>query len=108
MSKHNKYAWTWSIKQEYLGEYVSMHLKTWQEVLDEHTAAGIKNYSIFQNGCQMFYCFECDDVQRALKYLADSTVCQQWNAITSTMMDIPFDFAQEEPIKFLNEIFYLS
>ena len=60
--KSNKFAWTWTIKKESLEEYVKMHLDPWQDVLEEHNKAGIKNYSIFQNGNQFFYVFACDDV----------------------------------------------
>lgn len=50
----NKLAWTWRVKEECLEEYVAMHLNPWPEVLEEHSKAGISNYSIFQNGNQFF------------------------------------------------------
>ena len=108
MKKSNKYAWTWNIKEECLEEYVQMHLEPWKEILDEHSKAGIKNYSIFQNGNQFFYCFECDDVQSAFSYIAKSEVCNKWNAITSKMVKGCFDFNEEEPIKPMLEVFYLK
>jgi L-rhamnose mutarotase len=104
----NKFAWTWTVKEEDLDEYVKMHLNPWPEVLEEHRRAGIKNYSIFQNGNQFFYCFECDDVQAAFKYLDQSEACQRWNAITSKMVKGSFDFSKPEPIKPMKEIFYLK
>lgn len=48
----NKLAWTWRVKEECLEEYVAMHLNPWPEILEEHSKAGISNYSIFQNGNQ--------------------------------------------------------
>lgn len=107
MQKSNKYAWTWNIKEDRLDEYVEMHLNAWQEVMEEHRNAGIRNYSIFQNGRQFFYVFECDDVERAFAYLDQSEACQRWNAITSQMVEGSFDLAEEEPMKFLREVFYL-
>ena len=104
----NKYAWTWYVKAECLEEYVKMHLQPWQEILVEHSVAGIKNYSIFQNGNQFFYCFECDDVKAANEYIANSEACQRWNAITSKMVEGSFDFNEEEPIKYMREVFYLK
>jgi L-rhamnose mutarotase len=108
MEKSNKVAWTWTIKEDRLDEYVEMHLNPWPEVLEEHSRAGIRNYSIFQNGRQFFYCFECDDVDAAFKYLAESEACQRWDAITSKMVEGSFDFTAEDPIKFLREVFYLK
>ena len=103
-----RHAWTWKVKEDRLDEYVEMHLNPWPEILDEHSAAGIRNYSIFQNGNQFFYTFECDDVQAAFRYLDQSEPCQRWNAITSKMVEGSFDFATEEPIEFLNEVFHLE
>ena len=108
MEKSNKYAWTWKIKEECLDEYVKMHLNPWPEIMEEHSTAGIRNYSIFQNGNQFFYCFECDDAKKAFEYLDKSEICQKWNAITSKMVEGSFDLGEEEPIKFLREVFYLA
>ena len=104
----NKFAWTWRIKPEHLEEYVRMHLDPWPEIMDEHRRAGIRNYSIFQNGNRFFYCFECDDIQRAFEYLDTSEACRRWNAITSKMVEGSFDLAQDEPITPMREIFYLK
>ncbi len=108
MQEHGKYAWKWTVKPECLDEYVKMHLAPWPEIMAEHTAAGIRNYSIFQNGNEFFYCFECDDVKKAFAYLDQSEACQRWNAITSGMVEGSFDFAETEPITFLREVFFLK
>lgn len=105
---NKKYAWTWKVKQECLEEYVKMHLDPWPEIMQEHTNAGICNYSIFQNGNQFFYCFECDDVNKAFDYIGKSEACQRWNAITSKMVEGSFDFEEDEPIEFLKEVFCLK
>jgi L-rhamnose mutarotase len=108
MEKSNKFAWKWKIKESSLEEYVKMHLDPWQEIMDEHTAAGIYNYSIFQNGNEFFYCFQCDDVKKAFAYIDKSEACQRWNAITSKMVEGSFDFAEANPITFMREVFFLK
>ncbi|MCM2532794.1 L-rhamnose mutarotase [Neobacillus ginsengisoli] len=108
MINSNKMAWTWTIKDECLDEYLKMHIEPWPEIMEEHRKAGIKNYSIFQNGNQFFYCFECEDVETAFAYIAKSDVCNQWNAITSKMVKGSFDFNEAEPIKPMREVFYLK
>ena len=108
MEKSNKVAWTWNVKEECLEEYVNMHLNPCPEILEEHSKTGIRNYSIFQNGNQFFYCFECDDLEAAFSYIAKSDVCKRWNAITSKMVAGSFDFNGAEPIKPLREVFYLK
>ena len=104
----NTYAWTWTIKAECLDAYVQMHLNPWPEILEEHRRAGIRNYSIFQNGNQFFYYFECDDVNKAFAYLDQSEACRRWNAITSKMVEGSFDLTQNDPIHFMREVFYLE
>lgn len=108
MVHSNKFAWAWKIKEEDLDEYVKLHLDPWPEIMLEHTKAGIYNYSIFQNGNQFFYCFECDNVKKAFGYIAKSDVCNKWNAITSKMVEGSFDFNDDVPIKQLEEVFYLK
>lgn len=108
MNKSNKFAWTWKVKRECLEEYVKMHFEPWDDIMVEHSKAGIKNYSIFQNDNQFFYCFECDDVQAAFGYIDKSEACNRWNAITSKMVEGSFDFNDAEPIKPIQEVFYLK
>jgi L-rhamnose mutarotase len=108
MINSNKFAWTWFIKEECLEEYVKMHLDPWNNMMLEHRKAGIKNYSIFKNGNQFFYCFECEDVEAAFVYIAKSEACNKWNDITSIMVKGSFDFNDAAPIKPMREIFYLK
>jgi Uncharacterized conserved protein len=106
-----RFAWIWNVKPECLDEYVKMHLNAWPDMMEEHSKAGIRNYSIFQNGNQFFYVFECDSQEaadRAFACLADSEVCQRWNAITSKMVEGSFDFSKPTPVKYLREVFYLK
>lgn len=104
----NRYAWTWIIKEDSVEEYVRMHANVWESVLDEHTNAGIRNYSIFQNGRQFIYVYECDDIDHARTYIANSAVCRKWDAITSKMVEGSFDWGKDGSVTFLKEIFYLK
>ncbi len=81
---------------------------SWPEILIEHKNAGISNYSIFQNGNQFFYYFECNDTKSAFIYLSESEVCQKWNAITSKMVEKSFDLTDDEPIDFMNQVSCLN
>lgn len=104
----NKFAWTWEIKRDCLDEYIKMHLNPWPDVMEAHRRAGIRNYSIFQNDNQLFYCFECDDINKAFDILNKDDACKRWNAITSKMVEGTFDLKEEEPISFLKEVFFLK
>ncbi len=104
----NKYAWTWYIKEDQIDEYLRMHGNVWEDVLKDHTAAGIKNYSIFQNKNQFFYVYECDDMDYALNFIANSKACKEWDAITSKMVEGSFDWGNSGSFEFMEEVFYLE
>ena len=86
-----RYAWTWRIKPDQIDEYVRMCRDPWPEIMKEHAAAGIHDYSIYREGDRFFYTFACDDVEAAFRYLAASEPFQRWNAITSNMKEGSFD-----------------
>ncbi|HHV28164.1 RDD family protein [Acetivibrio mesophilus] len=86
-----KYAWTWSVKEEFLKEFLEMHLKPSAEILEEQKKAGYKNHSIFNNGNQFFYVFECDNIDYANNYLSSSQICREWCESISPMVESSFD-----------------
>lgn len=108
MIDNNKFAWTWNIKESEVKEYVRIHAKVWPDVLEAHKRGGIRNYSIFQNGNQFFYCFECNNVSAAFEVIDKDEACQRWNSITSKMVEGSFDFGDDEPIKPMKQIFFLK
>ena len=108
MGQERRYAWSWTIKEECLHEYVEMHLNPWSEIMTEHSKAGIHDYSISGKATSSSIVFKCADVDSAFNYLADSDVRQRWNAITTKMVEESFDLGEEHPIEFLPEVFRLE
>jgi len=103
----DKYAWTMHIKPECIDEYVNMHMNPWPGITEKHKEAGFKNLSVFQNGCQCFYIFECEpeNVSKAFAFMENDPICKKWTSVTSKMVEGSFDFSEDEPIKFMREIF---
>ncbi|MDR2375600.1 MAG: L-rhamnose mutarotase [Treponema sp.] len=103
-----KYAWVWNVKPECVEKYVAMHLNPWPEIMKAHSKAGIKNYSIFQNGNQFFYEFECEgDPLEAFALMEQDPDCVRWNSITTQMLELP-PGSLGGAIRFLPEVFYLE
>ena len=72
-------AFVLQVRPERIEEYVRAHRAVWPEMLDALRSAGIRNYTIFRHGTQMFGYFEADDLEAAARYLAEqdvSTRCQ--------------------------------
>jgi L-rhamnose mutarotase len=66
------------VKPDRIEEYVEAHRHVWAEMLHALREAGIRNYTIFRAGNQMFGYFEADDLERAADYLAAQDVSARW------------------------------
>ncbi len=108
MSK--KYCWVWNIKPECVDAYVELHLNAWDSVLKAHSEAGFKDYSIFQNGNQFIYTFDCDGDPKVAfaKVVKDENVIK-WNAITGPMLDVDLKGGDVDAgVEYLREVFRLD
>jgi len=50
-------------------------------------AAGIRNYTIFRAGSQMFGYFEADDLKQAEAYLAAQEVSSDWQTAMADLLE---------------------
>jgi L-rhamnose mutarotase len=66
------------VRPEKIDEYVEAHASVWPELLDALRDAGIRNYSIFRAGHEVFGYFESDDLAAAELYLSQQEVCTRW------------------------------
>jgi L-rhamnose mutarotase len=76
------------VKPDRLDEYVAAHAQVWPEMLEALKGAGIRNYTIFRAGNELFGYFEADDLGRAAAYLAGQEVSARWQ-------DAMADFLEE-------------
>ena len=75
-----KYAWRAKLKEGKREEYIKRHNEIWQEMKDVLSAAGIKNYSIWLDGNDIFGYYECEKgVDYAAKVQAESDVVKKWD-----------------------------
>jgi L-rhamnose mutarotase len=49
--------------------------------------AGIRNYTIFRNGNEMFGYFECDDINAAARYMEAQEVNARWQDAMAELLD---------------------
>lgn len=75
-----RYAWKGKIKEGCLDEYIKRHNEIWPEMKQMLNDAGIKNYTIWNVGDEMFGYYECEKgVDFASKVQADSSVNKKWD-----------------------------
>ena len=94
-----RFAWKGYIKPGMEVEYKRRHDEIWPEMLEVLKAAGIRNYSIWSNGHEVFGYYECEQgVAFAEKTQAESPVVDKWNEYMRDVLDLTMDpQAGEQP-----------
>jgi len=75
------------VKVDKVDEYVQAHREVWPDMLDALRGAGIRNYTIFRDGSQVFGYFEADDLERAEEYLAAQEVNTRWQDAMAALLE---------------------
>ena len=93
------------VKPDRVDEYVRAHAHVWEEMREALTAAGIRNYTIFRSGNEMFGYFEADDMAAVEEYLAGQEVSARWQ---DAMADLLEERVPDAGPPSLEEIFRLD
>ena len=80
-------AFVLEVRPERSDEYVEAHRKVWPEMLDALRRAGIRNYTIFRHGTQMFGYFESDDLEAASRFMAAHEVSARWQDAMAELLE---------------------
>ena len=90
--KIEKYAWKAEIIDGKKDEYVKRHNEIWQEMKDTLKKAGVRNYSIWVCGNELFGYYECEfGIDYAAKVQAESEIVKRWNDYMKDVMIMPLD-----------------
>ena len=81
-----RYAWKATVKDGMLDEYIRRHDDLWPEMKDMLHKAGIRNYTIWNVGNDLFGYYECDSVEEAARVQASSPVNAKWDAYMKDVM----------------------
>jgi L-rhamnose mutarotase len=76
------------VRPDRVDEYVAAHQEVWPEMLDALRRAGIRNYTIFRNGTQMFGYFESDDLEAASRFMAEQEVSGRWQDAMAELLAV--------------------
>lgn len=75
-----RYAWRAKVKDGYMDEYIKRHDEIWPEMIAELKKAGIKNYTIFADGNELFGYYECEKgADFAEKVQTTSAIVKKWD-----------------------------
>jgi L-rhamnose mutarotase len=93
------------VRPDKLDAYLEAHRNVWPEMLDALRAAGIRNYTIYRSGNEMFGYFESDDLERVRAHLAQQEVNGRWQ---DAMADLLEERVPDEGAPLLEEIFRME
>ncbi|HEY7396966.1 MAG TPA: L-rhamnose mutarotase [Gaiellaceae bacterium] len=80
-------AFVLQVKPDRIDEYVEAHAHVWPEMLDALRGAGIRNYTIFRSGTDVFGYFEADDLERAAAHMEAQEVNARWQDAMAELLD---------------------
>ena len=87
-----KYAWKATVIEGKLDEYIKRHNEIWPEMLEVLEEAGIRNYTIWNVGNELFGYYECEKgVDFAAKVQNESPVVDKWNEYMKDVMVMEMD-----------------
>ncbi len=87
-----RYAWKGLINPGCLEEYKRRHNEIWPEMLKVLKEAGIRNYTIWNVGDELFGYYECEQgADYAAKVQAKSPVVAKWNEYMKDVMTMEMD-----------------
>ena len=87
-----RYAWKATVLPGKLEEYIRRHNEIWPEMKDVLHQAGIRNYTIWNVGNELFGYYECEKgVAYAEKVQAESPVVDRWNAYMKDILELEMD-----------------
>jgi L-rhamnose mutarotase len=93
------------VRPDKVDEYVEAHRNVWPEMLAALRQAGIRNYTIFRAGNEMFGYFESDDLEAAATYMGGQDVNARWQ---DTMAELLQERVPDAGAPALEEIFRLD
>jgi len=87
-----KYAWKATVVEGKIEEYKYRHENLWPEMKDVLAKAGIKNYTIWNVGNELFGYYECEfGVEFAAKVQRESEVVDRWNEYMKDILVMEMD-----------------
>lgn len=87
-----KYAWKAFIKDGYKEEYRKRHNEIWPEMIEVLKTAGIKNYTIWNTGNELFGYYECEKgIEFAAKVQSESPVVKKWDKYMKDILIMKID-----------------
>lgn len=87
-------------------EYERRHQAVWPELLAAIREVGIRNYSIYRRGQDLFAYMEVEDYERAMADLGSREVTKRWQEYMAPLFETAVDVGSEGGMVILKEVFH--
>lgn len=81
------------VRADRVPEYDAAHRQVPEELTRAIRAAGVKEWTIWRSGTDLFHLIDCDDYARLLADLEHLPVNVSWQARMAELLDVPHDYA---------------
>ena len=89
-------------------EYDAAHRAVWPALLAEMTEFGVREYSIFRRGQELFLTMRVPDFDVLLERLAASEVNRRWQEAMAPLFEPVSGMLPGETFAMMREVFYLA
>ncbi len=96
--------WT-RLKPGLEAEYIRTHREIWPKMKAAIAEAGMRNYSCYIHGRELYSYFECEDVAAVWAYLENQPIAREWQETMAHLMDVEDEVM---PWQTLEEVFHLN
>ena len=103
-----RYCMIIELKEEFIEDYKNIHINAWPELLRAEKDAGIKEELIWIYKNLSILYFECDDIDRVYKLLADNEVEKKWNIVVSPWFKESPVLDGSDKVEVLEKVFDLN
>ena len=87
-----RYAWRARVHDGMIDEYIRRHDEIWPEMKAVLREAGIKNYTIWLQGNELFGYYECElGIEHAARVQGESPVVDKWNEYMKDILIMEMD-----------------
>lgn len=90
------------LKPGAVDEYIRLHKNMSAELIEVHKKAGIKNFSIYLYGLELFSYLEAEDWSAAYHYLMTDPLSKAWSERMYALLEEPLPWME------LEEVFHID
>ena len=88
--------------------YDEAHTHVWPELIAELQACGVREYSIFRRGCELFLYMLVPDFEALLLHLAASDIDRRWQQAMAPLFEPVPSLGEGESFAMMEEVFYMQ